>query len=190
MQLGENSTDSRTGFVGSAGPLEPESPANWLSGKPGLLGLVKRMPKTKTKSSLTVERKRNFQLEAPEVSIFLACLAATNELRCLASSYACGGLTRTEFSRESTILVAELNELASATERFDIVCPVMGFGSFSPFFWRWFNWWNDYLKDLKPRQVSYLEKLARKEAPSLNTHRPKDDWVRYRHVPAFALVIT
>jgi hypothetical protein len=151
--------------------------------------MAKVMPKTKTKSSFTVERKKDFRLEAPEVSIFLACLAAVNELRCLASSYDCGGLTRTEFSQESSIVVGELNELASATERFDIVCPVMEFGSFSPFFWRWFNWWNDYLKDLKPRQVSYLEKLARDAAPALNTHRPKDHWVRYRHAPAFALVI-
>lgn len=148
------------------------------------------MPKTKTKTSFTVERRREFRLEAPEVSIFLACLSAVSELRCLANDYDRGELTRREFSQDSSAVVTRLNELASATERFDIVCPVMEFGSFSPFFWRWFNWWSDYLRELKPRQMSYLEKLAREAAPALNTHRPKDDWVRYRHTPAFALVIT
>jgi hypothetical protein len=152
--------------------------------------VAKLMPKTKIKSSFTVARRRHFQLEAPEVSIFLACLASVNELRALANAYDCGEMTRTQFSQDSSTIVGELNELASATERFDIVCPVMEFGSFSPFFWRWFNWWNDYLKELRPRQVSYLEKLAREDAPSLDARRPKDHWVRYRHTPAFALVIS
>jgi len=119
------------------------------------------MPKTKTKPSFKVEQKRDFLLEAPEVSIFLACLAAINELRCLACAYETGELTRMDFSRRSSAVVSELNALASATERFDIICPVMEFGKFSPFFWRWFNWWNDFLKELRPRQISYLERLAR-----------------------------
>ncbi len=147
------------------------------------------MPKTKTKSKFRVERDEAFLLAAPEVSIFLACVASVNELRWLASAYECGELTRIAFSRQSTSVVADLCKLVSATERFDIVCPVMEFGSFSPFFWRWFNWWNDFLKDVTPRQLSRLEKLAREGAGAVITHRPKDDWVRYRHTPAFALVI-
>lgn len=148
------------------------------------------MPKTKVKSTPKLERKPDFLLEAPEVSIFLSCLAAINELRFLATAYDTGELTRGDFSQESSGLVTRLNELASATERFDIVCPVIEYGQFSPFFWRWFNWWHDYLKDLTPRQVTYLEKLARNSAAALQAHRPKDDWIRYRHTPSFALVIS
>jgi hypothetical protein len=148
------------------------------------------MPKTKTKAKQTVERNERFLLEAPEVSIFLACLAAINQLRWLASAYECGELTRVAFSRQSTCVVAELSELVSATDRFDIVCPVFEFGSFSPFFWRWFNWWNDFLKDWTPRQVSNLERMAREGGAVGASHRPQDDWVRYRHTPAFSLVVT
>jgi hypothetical protein len=151
---------------------------------------AKAMPKTKIKSSLRVEREKKFLLEAPEVSIFLACVAAVNELRSLANAYESGELTRIAFSRESTIVVAELSELAAATERFDIVWPVMEFGKYSAFFWRWFNWWNDHLKDLTARQISHLERLAREGRTTTSAHRPKDDWVRYRHTPAFALIIT
>ena len=148
------------------------------------------MPKTKIKSKSKLELGTRFLAGAPEVSIFLACLAAVNELRYLAGAYESGGLTRAEFSCESSSVVAELNELAEVTERFDIVCPVLEFGKFSPFFWKWFNWWHDYMAELKPRQVSYVEKLARQFAPALKNHRPKEDWIRYRRTPAFALVVS
>ena len=148
------------------------------------------MPKTKNKSKVRVERSEEYLREAPEVSIFLACVAAVNQLRCLAAAYEVGEITRVAFSRQSTCVVAELSELADATERFDIVCPVLEFGRFSPFFWRWFNWWNDFLKDLSARQIGQVEKSAREGARTTSAHRPKGDWVSYRHTPAFALVIT
>ena len=148
------------------------------------------MPKTKIKAKLRNEQDGEFLLQAPEVSIFLACVAAVNQLRGLAAAYESGELTRVAFSRRSTGVVGELSELASATERFDIVCPVLEFGRFSPFFWRWFNWWNDFLKDYTPRQVSSLVRLATRGKITSSAHRPKDDWVHYRQTPAFALVIT
>lgn len=148
------------------------------------------MPKTKVKTSPKIERDAGFLLNAPEVSIFLACLASVNELRFLASAYEAGDLNRTEFSQQSSSVVAELSELVAITERFDIIRPVVEFGQFSPFFWRWFNWWHDYLRELRPGQVTYLEKLARQSAPTLQAHRPKSDWVHHRGTPSFALVIS
>lgn len=148
------------------------------------------MPKTKVKSKFRREQDGEFLLRAPEVSIFLACVAAVNQLRALAAAYESGELTRVAFSRRSTCVVGELSELASATERFDIVWPVLEFGRFSPFFWRWFNWWNDFLKDYTPRQVSQLVRLATRSSVTSSGHRPKDHWLHYRQTPAFALVIT
>jgi hypothetical protein len=101
-----------------------------------------------------------------EATVFLSCLTAVNQLRSLASAYEVGEITRVAFSRQATRIVADLSELADATERFDVVLPVIEFGKFSASFWRWFNWWSD--KD----------------------HRPKCDWISYRSTPAFALVIT
>jgi hypothetical protein len=60
------------------------------------------MPKTKTKSKVKVERNNGFLLTAPEVSIFLACVATVNQLRCLAAAYEVGEITRVSFSRQST----------------------------------------------------------------------------------------
>jgi len=148
------------------------------------------MPKTKIKSKVKGESSARFLLDAPEVSIFLSCVAAVNQLRGLAAEYEAGEVSRIAFSRRSTTVVAELSELAGATERFDIVCPVLEFGRFSPFFWRWFNWWNDFLKDHTPRQVSQLVRFAQGATVGSSGHRPKDHWLTYRSTPAFALVIT
>ncbi|HZR21313.1 MAG TPA: hypothetical protein VFE51_28790 [Verrucomicrobiae bacterium] len=148
------------------------------------------MPKTKIKSKNKAESDSQFLIEAPELSIFLACVASVKELRGLAAEFESGELNRIAFSRRSTGIVAELSALASATERFDIVCPVIEFGVFSPFFWRWFNWWNDFLKDYTPRQVSYLVRLARTGTATSSGYRPKDHWLSYRSTPAFALVIS
>jgi hypothetical protein len=86
-------------------------------------------------------------------------------------------------------ILGQLNAAADATERFDIVLPVMDYGRFSPFFWRWFNWWDDYFKELTSRQSCQIERLAREAKQSAEHYRPREDWVRYRHTPAFNLVI-
>jgi hypothetical protein len=148
------------------------------------------MPKAKIKSKLAVQRDELFLIEGPEVSIFLACASRVDELRALARDYESGELTRIAFSRRSTIVVAELCKLAAATERFDIVCPLADFGKFSPFFWSWYNWWNDFLMDLTSDQICQLERQAHQTGAARSAHRPKNDWIQYRHTPAFALVVT
>ena len=148
------------------------------------------MPKTKIKAKSAPELGLAFLKSAPELSIFLACADAVDRLRALAAEYESGELARIAFSRRSTVVVAELCELASATERFDIVCPVAEFGRFSPFFWRWFNWWQDSIKDLTPRQLDELVHLAGQGCLDANAGRPREDWVMYRQTPAFALIIT
>jgi hypothetical protein len=151
---------------------------------------LNEMPKTKINSKAKPELESHFLLEAPEVSIFLACVAAVNQLRALAAQYETGELSRVAFSRRSTVIVADLSELACATERFDIVCPVLEFGKFSPFFWRWYNWWQDFLRDFTPRQVNRLVQLTGKSPQPSRGDHPRSDWLRYRQTPAFALVIT
>ena len=148
------------------------------------------MPKTKIKPKSKLELGTRFLAGAPEVSIFLACVAAVNQLRALATAYDSGELSRIAFSRRSTGIVADLSELANATERFDIVCPVIEFGRFSPFFWRWYNWWHDFVEDFTPRQINQLELVAQEGRACRTATRPKADWLSYRQTPALALIIT
>ena len=148
------------------------------------------MPKTAVKSKLRVERDNEFLREAPEVSIFLACYGMVEELRNLERAFRSSDLNDKGFFEEFNQVLTQLSQIAEATERFDVLLPVMDYGQFSPFFWRWFNWWDDYLRELSPRQLASVERLARERKPALTQHRPKEDWVRYRHTPAFCLVMS
>jgi hypothetical protein len=148
------------------------------------------MPKTAVKTKIQVEQDNEFLTTAPEVSIVLACLGMIDELRHLERSFKASAMSDQTFFEQFNEILGQLTRAAEATERFDVVWPVMDYGKFSPFFWRWFNWWDDYLQGLTPRQIGHLERLARGRKPSVNRHRPYEDWLRYRQTPAFTLVLS
>ena len=148
------------------------------------------MPKTAVKSKLRIEKDNGFLREAPEVSIFLACYGMVEELRNLERAFRENELGDQGFFEEFNEVLSQLTKVVEATDRFDVVWPVMDYGRFSPFFWRWFNWWDDYLRELRPRQLAQIERLARERKPAATQHRPKEDWLWYRHTPAFCLVVS
>ena len=147
------------------------------------------MPRT-IQSNFGTEQKKEFLRNAPEVSLFIACLGLVNELRGLEAAFKHREFTIHVFRDKSNAVLAHLNETVAATERFDIVMPVMDHGQFSPFFWRWFNWWDDYFKSLTITQIGDIARQARERVPTVNGYRPEDHWVTYRHTPAFTLVPT
>ena len=142
----------------------------------------------KTESKVRLERDEAFLLQAPEICIFMACSSLVGELRALANALARGKITRGDYLEKLDGVLMQLLQAATATERFDIVLPVMGYGRFSPFFWKWFNWWDDYLKRRTPRQLSKLEELARERKTSIKRYRPKKDWMENRATAPFLIV--
>lgn len=143
-------------------------------------------PKTKT-TEFEVEKDGTFFLSAPEISVFVACCVMVNELRALDRGLQSGDVSASAFREKSKAVLDRLGEAAEATQRFDIIFPVMERGRFSPFFWRWFNWWDDYLKTLPPSQVAETERQARERLSLVDVLRPKGHWVRYRDTPAITL---
>jgi hypothetical protein len=107
-----------------------------------------------------------------------------NELRCLERSLRLGDINQSAFEEKSTAVLTRLGEAVESTQRFDIVFPVMEQGRFSPFFWRWFNWWDDYLKALTPSQVAQTERRARERGSLIEDLRPPGNWTNYRGTPA------
>ena len=148
------------------------------------------MPKTAVKTKIQVEQDNEFLTTAPEVSIVLACLGMIDELRHLERSFKASAMSDQTFFEQFNEILGQLTRAAEATERFDVVWPVMDYGKFSPFFWRWFNWWDDYFKGLSPAQIAHIERLARERTRNVDDHRPQDHWLTYRHTPAFTLVPT
>lgn len=147
------------------------------------------MQKAITKAKSQVEQDQEFLLEAPEICIFLVCLGIITELGLLERTFKTGGLRRVEFLDRLNAELARLTKIVEAMERFDIVLPVMDYGRFSPFFWRWFNWWHDYIKGLTPTQLGHVHRWARNRLPAVSQYRPPGHWLRYRHAPAFSLVL-
>ena len=131
-----------------------------------------------------VEKDQVFYLAAPEISVFVACCVMVNELRGLQRSLQTGDITQTAFQDKTGPILARLNEAAEATQRFDVIFPVVAREQFSPFFWRWFNWWDDYLKGLTPCQVAETERRAREAGSLIEDLRPQGHWVKYRNTPA------
>jgi len=143
---------------------------------------------TTIKSSVSVEQAKEFLRSAPEISIFGICAVMVDELRGFERAFKSGQLTTKAFWEKSTVVVAQLCETATTTERFGLVLPVIGPGEFSPFFWRWFNWWDDYFQTLTPAQVNELEAMARERKPETEHYRPHGHWADYRNTPAFSIV--
>jgi len=146
------------------------------------------MPKTTIKSKDLVEHDRNALVTAPEVSVFIHCLVMVNQLRALERAFKNCEITRAAFLDKSNAVLGQFNEVVAATERFDIVLPVIDYGQFSPFFWRWFNWWDDFFKGLTAVQIVEIERIARERLPCISDYRPESHWIGHRHTPAFTLV--
>ena len=147
------------------------------------------MPKISSILKAVVEKDREFLLDAPEVVIFSACHGIIQRVLTLEWVFKAGRIDEAEFSHRINTLVWQLTRTAEATQRFDIVMPVTAFGRFSPSFWRWFNWWDDYRRSLTPTEIAQLERLAQARAPAINDHRPKGDWQTCRQTPPFRLEI-
>jgi hypothetical protein len=147
------------------------------------------MPKSKANSKVVVGQEK-LLFNAPEVSYFIACLVMVNQLRGLARACESGEIPKGAFMGKANEVLSRLTETVAATEQFDIVLPVMDCGQFSPFFWRWFNWWDDYFEGLTPMQVGEIERLGREQDSALEDYRPRGNWLSHRHTPAFIPLMT
>src|SRR5690242_11353684 len=123
-----------------------------------------------------VAENRSFRFSAPEILIFAACLGRVQALLSLVESFETGEMEKGYFVVRVNAVLRQLCRTAEATQRFDIVAPVLEFGHFSTAFWRWFNWWNQYRKALKPEQIDEIERLVQHELPEIDKYRPKGDW--------------
>jgi hypothetical protein len=146
----------------------------------------KLMPQSATRGK-PIAQAKEFLLRAPEIAIFGVCCVMVDELRDLQRACNAGTLTMGVFLEKSNAVLSQFVETAAATERFGVVMPVIEYGQFSPFYWRWFNWWDDYFRALTPAQVSAIELLARQGLAAANEFRPADHWVHYRDNPAFTI---
>lgn len=141
------------------------------------------MPEAKLDLTVMEEFDTEFLLHAPEIYIFSACRHVVELFRA-AERGASAEETRPPADADRfDRLFAQLIALAQATERFDILVPFTLESSFSPFFWRWFNWWRDYRQGLKPKELDRIHRLQDSGDPAALDYRPTGDWLTYRDTP-------
>lgn len=142
---------------------------------------------TKPKKAARARLDAEFLAAAPEVSIFMACFGLVNELKVLHKWRERGDLTERDFDNRFNCALSTFSLVADATWRFDLLLPVMGYAKFSTCFWRWFNWWDDYIKAQPPMQLAHIEWLAKVCSHDVDQFRPAGDWLEHRSDPAFTI---
>ena len=120
-----------------------------------------------------------------ELSCFLACRDLVNQLRGLKRALVDQDISREELLARARPLLEQLAQRVAETEQFDIVMPVFGEGQFSPYFWRWFNWWEDHFQGLTPRHSARVARLRLRRRSAVKNQAPGDDWSTWRDTPAF-----
>ena len=148
----------------------------------------KLISETTTQTKLLVAQAKEFLQRAPEIAVFGVCCVMVDELRDLQRACNGGTLPMNGFLDKSNAVLGQFVQTAAATERFGVVMPVIEYGRFSPFFWRWYNWWDDYFKALTPGQVNEIETLARGGVAGANNFRPAGHWIEYRENAAFTIL--
>jgi hypothetical protein len=141
------------------------------------------MPKAKLESDLMEEFDTEFLCHAPEIYIFSACRHVVDLINALGPA-AAGETKSSRDTERLERLLAQLEALADATERFDIIVPFTPESGFSPFFWRWFNWWWDYRQRLTQEELDEVHQLQDCHDPAVIKYRPRGGWITYRDSPA------
>ncbi len=147
-------------------------------------GICKHLALLKTVQQPHCAVERDSRRLSDEFIVFSACLVIIGSLRALADKFADGEITGLTFINQAQALLSRLRRTAEATQRFDLVLPVIDSDTFSPFFWQWFNWWLDYSVALTPAQFQRIAKPARRPRKSGLKRRPEGDWLGYRRTPA------
>ena len=145
------------------------------------------MANSQGKAKSQAEKAEQWLPGQPEACCFLACLMLVNELRRLERAFQAGDMNEKVFVKKTEVVLGALAETVAATERFDLVLPVLGHGQFSPCFWRWFNWWEDHFGEMTVNEIGQIERLSMAQKPTVRDHPPKAHWLNWRDTPAFTL---
>jgi hypothetical protein len=138
------------------------------------------MSQATSASNVMQEFDTEFLLHAPELYIFSACRHIVELLLAEQAAVDSDEMNPSRFEERVRPLLTQLWNLAQATQRFDILVPLTPEAAFSSFFWRWFNWWNDYRQGLSAEDLDRVHRLQDVCDPGALEYRPPGDWLRYR----------
>lgn len=164
------------------------------------------MTNDELKANLQGSEGSELLVSAPEICIWMTAFGCLRTLQETMEGRKAGTLTDKQFFRQFNEMLVELGETADATHRFGVLLPALLEShykkrakqledrlvkvDFSPSFWRWYNWWDDYIRSLTAAQTRHLYHLAMERVPTVEEHRPIGDWMSHRAEPILILTDT
>jgi len=138
-------------------------------------------------------------VSVPEISVWMTAFGCLRSIDEFAVKWNRKNITRQQYYKAVNGCLFNLAETADATHRFGVLLPAtiephyrrhlrerndgLLKVDFSPSFWRWYNWWNDYINTLSTIEREYVYDLAMERLPALEMYRPGGDWLHYRSNP-------
>lgn len=161
------------------------------------------MTDAQLQSTMGGSKDRCLLVEVPEISVWMTAFGCLNSVEEVLTERRQLRISEKQYFKQVNGCLANLAETADATHRFGVLLPATmepnyrkhlrerddGFlkVEFSPSFWRWYNWWHDYVNTLSVAQRKYVYQLAVERLPGLEAYRPAGDWLNYRSNPVLVL---
>ncbi len=158
---------------------------------------------TKTEFVADSGRDGDILVHAPEISVWMTSFGCLRSVEEFLAEWKQKNITEKQYYKVVNSCLLNLAETADATHRFGVFLPATvephyrrhvrdrddGFlkVEFSPFFWRWYNWWDDYISTLSTIERRRVYRLALERLPALDMYRPAGDWLHYRTNPVLVL---
>lgn len=149
-----------------------------------------------TNKQLNDEIENTPPITTPEIRVWMTIFGCLDNLRDLTARRKAGKITNESFYKESNETLVGLAEVADITHRFGVLLPSTLEPNyrrriqqlkdnfirveFSPSFWRWYNWWDDYIRTLSPDQIKHIRRITTEECLGAEDYRPTGEWYGYR----------
>jgi hypothetical protein len=154
------------------------------------------MTNAEINAALDGHKGQDVLLNAPEISVWMTAFGCLRQMGDIQQAYENKKISRKEYYASCNQMLVELAETADATHRFGVLLPsaiepyykrrIKNLDDaflrvqFSPSFWRWFNWWDDYMKAKTDSERATLYHLVTARLAEVDSFRPAGDWLSYR----------
>lgn len=146
---------------------------------------------------------KDLLLSVPEISVWMTAFGCLRSVDEYLVEWRGDRITEKQYFKSINACLVNLAETADATHRFGVLLPstiephyrkhmrelddAFLKVDFSPSFWRWYNWWSDYINTLKAYERKHVYHLAMERLRGLEAYRPAGDWLHHRSNPVLVL---
>lgn len=147
--------------------------------------------------------EKDLLAESPEVCLWMTVRGGLTLLKEIEFEYREKKLDQRGYTKKMNAALVDLAWVIGMLHRFSVVLPCHLLNprhldreeqfvtfTFYPIFWRWYNWWGDYLISLDQPERDLLFRLVTNRSGKVDRFYPPGDWLHHRSDPFVTLVVT